>query len=735
MGLSNYPGALDAFTDPGAGDTMDGDQGTNTALYHDVQHSLLNDAVAALEATLGITGSAVTTSITYQLAHIPAASITSGQIALARGGTGADLSATGGANQFVRQSSAGGVFTVSAIASADIATALLTPGPIGSTTANSGAFTTVSATGQITSTLATGTAPLVVSSTTVVNNLNVSQLLGATWASPAAIGSTTPAAGTFTNVTDSAISSGQVVFAGTGGLLSGNAGFTFQETISASGQGLHIDCVSTATSGGLYAGHFENRYEPSGATTGTFVALDALCSVSNGGAFAANGGVLIGLVGETRIETGSTGTFATAYGAQLSVNNQSAATITTAYALYFPAPQNSGGGSIGTFAAIEIDALSGATTNYAILTGGAGLVKIQDATASSSTTTGALVVTGGIGVGGALQVGGNTTLRGSSGNFIIPSAVSTGAQTNLQITSAVNTGQTASTEINSVLFNLSATRTWATGAITTQREFLIQAPTYAFAVASTITTAATVAISGAPVAGTNATLTSTYALWVQGGEAHFASQITGTGSNCLVLTQAATSSGINTVLNMVGAVQTGVTSGTEQNDINFGLNRTVTWATSTPTTQRAFLIQAPTYACDTASQTITTAATVYITGGPIAGTNVTITNRYALYVAGQQSYFAGAVTVGGTLTMGDAQNINIGSTTGTKIGIATNQKIGFWNVTPVVQPATTGTTTGFTAGSGTAMNSASTSTGGTGSSAYTFGDVVLALKQIGLMAA
>lgn len=45
------------------------------------------------------------------------------------------------------------------------------PGSIGAKTANAGAFTTVSATGQITSTLADGTAPLVVTSTTEVANL------------------------------------------------------------------------------------------------------------------------------------------------------------------------------------------------------------------------------------------------------------------------------------------------------------------------------------------------------------------------------------------------------------------------------------------------------------------------------------------------------------------------------------------------------------------------------------
>lgn len=62
-------------------------------------------------------------------------------------------------------------------------------------------FATLTATGQITSTLATGTAPLVIASTTVVGNLNVSQLLGATWAAPGAIGGTTPAAISCTTLT------------------------------------------------------------------------------------------------------------------------------------------------------------------------------------------------------------------------------------------------------------------------------------------------------------------------------------------------------------------------------------------------------------------------------------------------------------------------------------------------------------------------------------------------------
>ncbi|MCM2267521.1 MAG: hypothetical protein NDI60_07060 [Elusimicrobiales bacterium] len=49
-----------------------------------------------------------------------ASDLTSGTLALARGGTGANLNATGGANQIVRQNTAGGAFTVSVLADADI---------------------------------------------------------------------------------------------------------------------------------------------------------------------------------------------------------------------------------------------------------------------------------------------------------------------------------------------------------------------------------------------------------------------------------------------------------------------------------------------------------------------------------------------------------------------------------------------------------------------------------------
>ena len=59
-----------------------------------------------------------------------------------------------------------------------------------------------------------------------------------------------------------------------------------------------------------------------------------------------------------------------------------------------------------------------------------------------------------------------------------------------------------------------------------------------------------------------------------------------------------------------------------------------------------------------------------------------------------------AINVGG-FTMTDAKDIALGSTTGTKIGTATTQKLGFFNATPVVQTTRGGTLTNNVTSGGT----------------------------------
>lgn len=71
--------------------------------------------------------------------------------------------------------------------------------------------------------------------------------------------------------------------------------------------------------------------------------------------------------------------------------------------------------------------------------------------------------------------------------------------------------------------------------------------------------------------------------------------------------------------------------------------------------------------------------------------------------------------------------------TGSTLGSATD-KLAMYGATPVVQHTTTGNVSGFVAGAGTASKSDSVWTGGVGSTAYTVGDIVKALKNLGIMA-
>ena len=64
------------------------------------------------------------TASTAQIPSLPASQITSGQLPLARGGTGLDMTATGGVSMVLKQTSLGGAITVAQLAFTDISGAL-----------------------------------------------------------------------------------------------------------------------------------------------------------------------------------------------------------------------------------------------------------------------------------------------------------------------------------------------------------------------------------------------------------------------------------------------------------------------------------------------------------------------------------------------------------------------------------------------------------------------------------
>lgn len=77
-------------------------------------------------------------------------------------------------------------------------------------------------------------------------------------------------------------------------------------------------------------------------------------------------------------------------------------------------------------------------------------------------------------------------------------------------------------------------------------------------------------------------------------------------------------------------------------------NYTLASSTDPATMVSSFLAQ-PTIAATNSSVTTTLATTFYIAGAPLAGTNMTITNAYPLYVASGQSYFGGSLSLSGSI--------------------------------------------------------------------------------------
>lgn len=142
-----------------------------------------------------------------------------------------------------------------------------------------GAFTL---SGQIVSTVPTGTAPFSIASTTVVPNLNVSQLLGCTWAVPCPIGSTTPNTGAFTT-----LAAGASLQIGGGTVQVGTQGTDTKlltaGTISGTAAPLCTDANSGATTSGC-PGAFTKMEEFTVCASGCNVAHTP-CTISSGASY------------------------------------------------------------------------------------------------------------------------------------------------------------------------------------------------------------------------------------------------------------------------------------------------------------------------------------------------------------------------------------------------------------------------------------------------------------------
>lgn len=88
----------------------------------------------------------------------------------------------------------------------------------------------------------------------------------------------------------------------------------------------------------------------------------------------------------------------------------------------------------------------------------------------------------------------------------------------------------------------------------------------------------------------------------------------------------------------------------------------------------------------------------------------------------------GGVGIIGDMTITEAKNIVLGTTTGTKIGTGTTQKLALWNKTPNVQPTNAIAASAFVANTSLIANDTATFGG------YTIGQITAALIRIGALA-
>lgn len=96
-------------------------------------------------------------------------------------------------------------------------------------------------------------------------------------------------------------------------------------------------------------------------------------------------------------------------------------------------------------------------------------------------------------------------------------------------------------------------------------------------------------------------------------------------------TPTARSSGSASYFTINAPADTGITTATESRGINI-LGATRTWADGTVASQAEYYFGAPTYNKTTTSATFTQSGTLVVGGPPIAGTGVTLTNAYSLWV-------------------------------------------------------------------------------------------------------
>jgi len=243
-----------------------------------------------------------------------------------------------------------------------------------------------------------------------------------------------------------------------------------------------------------------------------------------------------------------------------------------------------------------------------------------------------------------------------------------GQPTAFRVIGGAHTTLAAGAEAVDIAFNLARTVQFATGALLRQRAAVFQAPTYGFVGSSIITTAATVAIEGAPAAGTFATITNPLALWVQGGKILHGS---GIASN-VIETWLQINGSISATASRTTADLLGVWGTIAANAVNDSLRGALIF----PTYAKGSLTGLAAYGLQIGAATPTGSGTIAQYSGLFISEQTFATSNVGIVVGGHPggstnfaAYFNSANAVYlGTGTVTAAGGLNVGSGAGAGIG-------------------------------------------------------------------